>query len=114
MEIQDYSFGRMVIGGVEYRADLIVHNGGVIPDWWRKEGHRLAVEDLKDVIEQVGPEVVVIGKGRFGLMRISPEFERYLSEKGIELQAANTGRAVELFNELVRSRRVLGAFHLTC
>ena len=114
MKIQDYSFGKMVIDGVEYRADLIVHNDGVIPDWWRKEGHRLAVGDLQDVIERLKPEVVVVGKGRFGMMRVSPEFEHYLDEKGIELRAANTGRAVQIFNELVDSRRVLGAFHLTC
>jgi hypothetical protein len=114
VKIQDYSFGKMVVDGVEYRADLIVHNDGVIPDWWRKEGHRLAVEDLQDVIERLKPEVVVVGKGRFGMMRVSPEFEHYLGEKGIELRAANTSRAVQIFNELVDSRRVLGAFHLTC
>lgn len=114
MKIEDYGFGKMVVDGVEYRADLIVHNDGVLPDWWRKEGHRLAVEDLRDVIERVNPEVVVVGKGRFGMMKISPEFERFLKERGVELRAANTGRAVEIFNELVKSRRVVGAFHLTC
>ncbi|MDZ7372519.1 MAG: MTH938/NDUFAF3 family protein [candidate division KSB1 bacterium] len=114
MKITDYSFGRIVIGDKEYRADVIVDNHSVRPNWWRKEGHKLQLEDLQQVIEEVAPEVVVVGKGKFGMMRVSPEVERYLAEKGIELQAAPTAAAVEEFNRLVDKRRVLGAFHLTC
>lgn len=114
MRIDEYAFGRIVIDGKEYRADVIVDNEKVRPNWWRKEGHKLQLEDIRDVVEEVSPEVVVVGRGKFGMMRVAKEVEDYLRQRGIELRASHTGAAVEEFNRLVGSKRVLGAFHLTC
>jgi hypothetical protein len=114
VRIEEYSFGRMVIDGKEYRADLLVNGEKVRPNWWRKEGHRLQLDDVKNVIDETGPEVLIVGRGKFGMMRVSEELERFLAERGIELRAAPTALAVEEFNRLVGTRKVLGAFHLTC
>lgn len=114
MRIDSYSFGRMVVEGKEYRADLILDNNDVRPNWWREEGHKLQLEDIREVLDAVKPEVLVVGKGKFGMMRVAPELERFLEERGIELRAANTGRAVQEFNQLAGKKRVVGAFHLTC
>ncbi|MDH4221498.1 MAG: Mth938-like domain-containing protein [Candidatus Bathyarchaeota archaeon] len=111
--IDSYDFGRIVINGKRYNTDLIVFSDKVTDGWWRKEGHRLHVEDLKDVLE-VKPEVLVVGTGYSGLMRVPPETRRYVESEGIEFIAQKTTEACETFNHLVKSRKVVAALHLTC
>ncbi|MBE0512139.1 Mth938-like domain-containing protein [Candidatus Bathyarchaeota archaeon] len=111
--IDSYEFGRIVINGKRYDSDLIVFSDKVRSGWWRKEGHRLHVEDLKDVLE-VKPEVLVVGTGYSGLMTVPPETRRYVESEGIELMAQKTTEACETFNRLVKSRKVVAALHLTC
>ena len=111
--IDSYDFGRIVINGKRYSSDLIVFSDKVRDGWWRKEGHRLHVEDLKDVLE-VKPEVLVVGTGYSGLMRIPPETRKYVESEGIEFIAQKTAEACETFNRLVKSRKVVAALHLTC
>ncbi|GAG30651.1 unnamed protein product [marine sediment metagenome] len=114
MRIDSYSFGVMKVEGTEYRTDLIVFPDRVRPNWWRRQGHSLAVEDLDDVLV-FKPEVLVIGRGASGLMEIPASIEKVLQEKGIELIAKNTGQAWGIFNEQIeKGRRAVGAFHLTC
>ena len=111
--IDSYDFGRIVINGKRYNSDLIVFPDNVRDDWWRKEGHRLHVEDLKDVLE-AKPEVLVVGTGYSGLMTVPPETRKYVESEGIELIAQNTAEACRTFNRLVKSRKVVAALHLTC
>ena len=46
--IESYKFGAIVINGKKYTSDIIVFPEHVIDGWWRKEGHRLHVEDIED------------------------------------------------------------------
>lgn len=104
----------MKIDGTEYRTDLIVFPDRVRPDWRRKQGHSLVMEDLDDVLE-FGPEVLIVGKGDSGLMQIPASTEKALQERGIGLNAEKTGRAWQLFNEQIqKGKKAVGAFHLTC
>ncbi len=113
--IEEYRFGKMVIDGKTYEKDLMVAGGKVIPEWWRKKGHNLQVEDIKEVIEREQPEIVVVGKGQFGMMSISDEVRQYLHDQDIELYDKKTGKAVQIYNRYYqRKKHVLGAFHLTC
>jgi len=60
-------------------------------------------------------EVLVVGTGYYGIVKISPEVETVLKSQGIELVAQPTKEACQTFNKLLKSnRRVAGAFHLTC
>jgi hypothetical protein len=121
MHIDSYSFGVMKVDGTEYRGDLIIFasRGAVAPDrvwpnWWRKEGHSLAVEDLGDVID-FKPEILVVGKGASGLMDVPASTIKTLREHGIKVVAENTSRACTIFNKQAESgKKVVGAFHLTC
>jgi hypothetical protein len=111
--IDSYDFGRIVINGKRYNSDLIVFPDKVRDGWWRKEGHRLHIEDLKDALE-AKPEVLVVGTGYSGMMTIPPETRKYVESKGIELIAQRTAEACKTFNRLVKSRKVVAALHLTC
>lgn len=111
--IEFYDFGRMKINGVTYTTDLIIFREEVKPNWWRIEGHKLQIEDLRDILKEK-PEILVVGTGYYGLMKIPPETEKQLQAEGIKLIAEKTGEAYKIYNKLSKSKRVAGAFHLTC
>lgn len=114
MPIESYRFGLIKIDGTEYRQDLIVFPDKIKSNWWRRQGHSLAVEDLQDVLE-FKPELLIIGKGASGLMEIPAATEQALQDAGIEVISQNTSQACSTFNEQAESgKKVVGAFHLTC
>ncbi|MDZ7295312.1 MAG: Mth938-like domain-containing protein [candidate division KSB1 bacterium] len=114
MKVESYRFGRIVIDGTAYERDVLVRPGVLDPNWWRKEGHKLQPADIEEVLREDRPEVLVVGTGKYGLMKVAPETKKLLEELGIELVAEHTEGAVETFNSLEGKKRVVGAFHLTC
>jgi len=114
--IESYDFGVIVIKGTRYTSDVIIFPERVIDGWWRKEGHRLCVEDLDEFLKHaLKPEVLVVGTGYYGIVKVSSEVENTLKSHGIELIIQPTKDACQTFNKLLKSkRRVAGAFHLTC
>ncbi|MFQ6076318.1 MAG: Mth938-like domain-containing protein [Candidatus Bathyarchaeia archaeon] len=114
LTINSYSFGRIVIGGSRYTSDVIVYPDRVEDGWWRKEGHQLCADDIREAVEGGKPEVLIVGTGYMGLMRVLPEARGYLKSQGVELLIERTKRACEVFNQLSGSRRVMAALHLTC
>jgi len=113
MKIEHYSFGKITIEGKTYTSDVIIYPGKVNASWWRKHGHNLEIADLFDVLA-AQPEVLVVGTGAMGLMKVPKETISHLQSKGIEVHFARTGEAVELFNKLQKDKIVIAAFHLTC
>jgi hypothetical protein len=112
--IDEYKFGKIVIDNETYTRDLLIVPDGVIPDWWRQEGHQLALSDL-DAILDSSPEVLVVGTGRYGRMNVPPETRRALKEQGVELVIQPTGTACQSYNQLeAEGRRAAAALHLTC
>ena len=75
--IDSYDFGHIVIDGEEITHDLILSGGEVI-NWWRKEGHSIAIEDLKDLPDDF--EVLVIGNGASGCCKVPDETIDYISQ----------------------------------
>jgi hypothetical protein len=59
--IEKYSFGKIVVNGVTYTNDIKIIQGRVVPDWWRKKGHSVGIEDVQDILESK-TSVLVIGK----------------------------------------------------
>ena len=104
----------MTIQGKPFRSDLKIIKGVVVPDWWRKAGHLVEVEDLADVFA-AEPDYLVLGSGSSGLMKVGERLRTYCTTHGIELVAEPTARAVETFNRLLgRGENVAAGFHLTC
>lgn len=113
MRIDDYSYGHIVIDGREERRDVILTRSDVHANWWRKDGHTLALEDLGPVLE-AEPEVLVVGTGVDGNMRPEKGLVAALNERGIEVEILPSFDAVKRLNELLGVRNVAGALHLTC
>lgn len=113
MKIDSYSFGKIVIEGTTYTSDVIIYPDRVDASWWRKEGHRLHRDDIAVVLEEK-PEVIIVGTGAYGVMKVPDETASFISSLGIELHSHPTARAVEAFTALSDERRVIACLHLTC
>jgi hypothetical protein len=111
--IESYSFGRIVIDGETYTRDVIVTPDSVMPEWWRREGHSLAPEDLGAALE-AGPEVFLIGRGASGVLTVPGATREWIEAKGVAFEALPTAEAVERYNALSPKRRVAAGLHLTC
>ena len=111
--IDSYRFGLIVINGKNYTSDVIIFSDRVNGNWWRKTGHELRLDDLSEVIAEK-PEVLVVGTGALGLVKVSPEVEERLEAQGIKLIAKPTGETCQIYNQLCHSQRVIAALHLTC
>jgi hypothetical protein len=109
-----YSFGRVEIDGRVYTSDVVILPTRVIGDWWRDEGHALTPGDLTDVLDAL-PDLLIIGQGAQGLMKVTDEALACLSEAGIKTICMPTARAVAIFNERSsQGDNVAAALHLTC
>jgi hypothetical protein len=113
MRIQSYDKGRITVDGKTYTSDVIIYPDRIDASWWRKVGHFLQMDDLREVIAEF-PEVVIIGTGYSGVMRISPEVARLLELKGIEVYAVRTTEAPALFNNFCDRKKTIACLHLTC
>ncbi len=111
--IEHYRFGAITVDGQHHTRDLIILPEHIIAGWWRKEGHALHPGDLSAVFE-AAPDVLVVGTGAYGMMRVTEETSRALEAAGIRLIAAPTAEAVKTYNGLREEMRVVAALHLTC
>lgn len=113
--IEHYSFGEIIINGKRYTHDLIVfHDGGIKDNWWRLEGHYLNMKDIEDILQRK-PEVLVIGTGYHGLMKVDSNVIKALKDTGVEVIVKSSAEACRVYNELrLKSKKVTLAIHLTC
>jgi len=111
--IQSYSFGSITIEGKKYTRDLIIYPDKITQNWRRKEGHFLTEYDIKEVLEYK-PEVLIIGTGAYGLMKIDEKLKEKLENSNIEYIVKKTADAVEEYNKIYQEKNVVCALHLTC
>ena len=111
--VDSYQFGLIVVNGKKYTSDVIIFPDRVKENWWRKSGHQLCLEDIAEVIAE-NPEVLIVGTGASGLMKVLPEVQRAAQAQGIKLVAEPTSEACNTYNQLCPSQRVVAALHLTC
>lgn len=112
MHIDSYSFGEIVIGKERYTADLMLAGDRIFPGWRRKTSHGLEMSDLLPLIEH-NPEILIIGTGFLGIMKVPRQLISALAKKGIECRTMRTGKAVDLYNE-IDGDKIAFAAHLTC
>lgn len=112
--IEHYCFGTISIDGQKYQQDLIIYPDRIDSGWWRKEGHRLQLEDISGVLA-APPEALVVGQGDPGKMHVDGRVAEELERLNVRLIAAPTRVACDKFNELLgEGKHVVAALHLTC
>jgi hypothetical protein len=110
--LEDYSFGRIVVDGEEQTRDLIVLPHRTLRNWWRREGHSLAIEDFGEIEDEL-PEKLILGTGAHGRLRPPRAVIEELERRGIDVELLHTDEAVRRYGEL-DERRTAAALHLTC
>ncbi len=65
-----------------------------------------------EYIYQDGAEILLIGAGKFGKVRLSPEAADYFQEKNCRVDIFLTPVAVKTWNE--SAGKLIGLFHITC
>lgn len=114
MKIDSCEFGEVVVDGKRYTDDVIIYPEKVVSDWERKNGHEIGLEDIKDVIEY-NPEIIVVGTGMSGMLKILPETRELFMKKNIELIEMHTKEASERFNKIIdEKKKAVACLHLTC
>ena len=113
--IAGYRPGRVVVDGVEHTRDLIVLPDRVVADWWRRDGHSLAIDDLDDVIDEL-PERLILGCGYAGRLHPDPGVVDALRRRGTAVEALPTDEAVARYQEPAAANptAIAAALHLTC
>ncbi len=112
--IEQYSFGNIAINGVTYINDIKIIQGKVVPEWWRKSGHFVDVDDIQEILKSK-PDILVLGKGSPGQMKSTGSLREFLKDNGIELIEEKTSKAVKTFNRLFKKgKNVSAGFHLSC
>lgn len=113
--IEAYRFGLISVDGFTHGKDLIVLHDRVIENWRRSEGHHLCADDLRSFLDPEDIQELVVGTGKFGVMKVDNDVSIYLDQRSIKLHAMPTSEAVEFYNQKeIENIRVAGAFHLTC
>ena len=114
MMIEHFSFGSVIVDGITYTNDIKIIQGQVIPSWWRKSGHQVNIDDIQDIID-AKPNILVLGKGKPGMMKSTPSLREFLKQNDIELVEEKTSKAIKTFNRLFKQgKNVCAGFHLTC
>ena len=111
--IEKYQFGKIIVSGYLYQTDIIVFPDHIQENWRRKDGHQLKITDLDTIIVSQ-PDVLIIGTGMYGLMKIEDSLLKKLKALKIKnVIVEKTKKACELYNKEKSSKKV-AALHLTC
>ncbi len=111
--IDSYQFGQVVVSGKRYASDVIIFPDRVIDNWRRKMSHQLCLGDIAEAMTE-SPEVLIVGTGASGLMKVLPEVKEGVDAQGIKLIVEATDKACHTYNQFCRSQKVIAALHLTC
>ncbi len=111
--IDSYDFGKIVIDGKEYKEDVIIWPNNIDCPWWRAEGHNLTLEDISEVIK-AKPEVLIVGTGYSGIMKVSKEVKKSIEAQGIKVIIEHSKKACQIYNKLSVTKKVIACLHLTC
>ena len=111
--VDSYQFGLIVVNGESYTSDVVIFPDMVKDNWRRKTSHQLHLDELSEAIAEM-PEVLIVGTGAAGLVKVLPEVKQSLEALGIKLIAQPTDEACQMYNQLCQSQRVVAALHLTC
>ena len=111
--VDSYRFGLVIVNGKSYTSDVVIFPDRVKENWRRKTSHQIRLDELSEAIAEV-PEVLIVGTGAAGLVKVLPEVKQSLETQGIKLIAQPTNEACQIYNQLCQSQRVVAALHLTC
>ncbi len=111
-------FGEITIGQKTYGRDVYVMVNGQVKKRKKKlareeyhTAHTIGPKELEEVCAG-GPEVLFVGTGEAGAVRLNDEAGRYLSQRSIDCCAMPTPEIVDAYNKSKLRKAAL--IHVTC
>ena len=118
MRIEHSEFGNITIDGKTYPHDVIISLSGEIRKRRKKlskkkygTSHIISKAEAKSVFEN-GCDLLIVGAGQEGQVRLSPEASKYLAKKGCSVVLQPTQEAIRRFNQSTAKK--IGLIHVTC
>ncbi|MFZ3135969.1 MAG: MTH938/NDUFAF3 family protein, partial [Thermodesulfovibrionales bacterium] len=108
-----YSFGNIKIDGKKFIKDLVIFPEKINSSWRIKIGHLLSEDDIAEILDYK-PEILIIGTGASGLMKVDDKVKEKVRSLGIEFIIKKTSEAVSEYNRIYKDKKVACALHLTC
>jgi len=112
MHIDSTQFGNVVIDGEKYSQVLIIGDSVVERDDVKLQeiygtSHKIGEWEVQELLKE-DPEIIVIGTGQNGAMKIDLKLE------GVEIISDITPKAIEIFNKKSKNKKVNALIHTTC
>ncbi len=114
-------WGWLVVNGTRYDHDLVVTVAGEIvprPKHLSRQygGWHTALGPAEVAVALAGdPEILIVGRGYFGVLPIRAETRALLAQRAIALEATTLPRALARYDHLARTGICVAAIlHLTC
>ncbi len=112
VRVDGTSFGSITVDGKRYSHDVWIFADGSIRR--RERDHEFTLDEL-DLLLDGRPELVIVGTGQSGCVRIDEDAAREAGRRGIKIINDVTPEALKRYNEAVKTKRkVVGVFHVTC
>ncbi len=112
MRFDSTSFGRVVLDGRVFTHDIIVTADGSVLDRPKNMGsHTLSDSEVKSLL-QGRPEVIVIGTGQYGSLKVGEDAMNSLRRDGARIVVLPTPAAIREFN--AADGRKAALIHVTC
>jgi len=112
--IDSTKFGEITIEGKTHYSDVFVYWDGEVEETRTFTRHLFSKEELNILLKK-NPEVVIVGTGDSGFLKVSDDARAIAKEKDIELIELITSEAIRKFNELVESgKKVVAFMHVEC
>ncbi len=118
MRIEGSEFGNITIDGKTYEHDVIVRLSGKVKKRQKKlskrqygTSHIISRAEAKFVFEK-GCDVIIVGAGHEGNVRLSPEARAYFEKKRCGMILQPTPEAIRSFNHSKANK--IGLMHVTC
>jgi hypothetical protein len=118
MHIDRTEFGSITIDGTTYDHDVKVGLDGKVTKRKKKlskqqygTSHIISETEARSIFEK-GCDLLIVGTGQEGNVRLSPEAEAYFEKKGCKVLLRPTQEAIGSFNAAKEPKIAL--IHVTC
>jgi len=110
-KIDNTYFGAIIINGRKFDSDVVLDWTGDIKP--RPGSHSFTKADLNELMMR-DPEVIIVGTGTAGNVKVDADAEIAAKMHGVELIAMLTPLAVAEFNKHAKRRKAIAVIHVTC
>jgi len=112
VKIESISFGEIKIDDKIYYSDVVIFWDGKID--YREKSHLFDMDEFLKLKEK-GPEIIVVGTGISGCVKIPERVKEVATELGVRIFYDTSDKAKDIFNAfLSQGKKVIGVFHTTC